>query len=125
MTDKERHQSTKWEEEAVDSHRTPADDGTCPKGRKWRIQLIFSDDHPNAYQHNHHHHSVIRFISNERSDRFKRKQGETVTKIKKGSVQHSPADAHSQAADPESFLYQYSTNPYPRTTHTSVIAIRL
>ena len=90
----------------------------------WFLLCIF-DDHPKAFQQNHHHHSVIRFISNERSERFKRKQGETVTKIKKGSVQHSPAEAHSPAADPETFLYQYSTNPYPRTSHTSVMSIRL
>ena len=81
--DRERRQSTKWDKNLEHNHRKLADDAMLETAKMDGFFWIFSDHHPKPFQHDHLHHCVILFISNDYSERIKRKHGETVTKIEK------------------------------------------
>ena len=123
--DDRKHQSTNSDKDPTFAHPMTVDDADGQKGENGRIFLIFFDGHPKPQFRIHYLHWLMRRIPNESSERIKRKDGETMTKIEKGNARLSPVDTHSQVADPDSFLYQYSVKSYPRTTDTCVISIRL
>ena len=123
--DDRKHQSTKSDKDPTSLIEWQSTTEDCRKGEYGRTLLIIFDGHPKPQFRIHYLHWLMRRIPNESSERIKRKDGETMTKIEKGNARLSPVDTHSQVADPDSFLYQYSVKSYPRTTDTCVIAIRL
>ena len=78
-------QSTKWDKDPPTfAHRMAVDDDEDGrKGENGPIFLIFFDGHPKPLPKNHYNHSLIHRIPNECSEKIKRKDGETMTKIEK------------------------------------------
>ena len=107
MFNVKKRQSIKWDNGTVDPHRRALNNRARPKGENGRILRIFTDSPPKPLQPTHNHHCLIQSIPVVLSERIKRKDGETMTKIKKRTVH----DSHLRTPTPtQQFRPRFSTN---------------
>ena len=88
----------------IEEHSTTEHDQT---GENDRILLLFFDIPPKTLRQIHHHHCIAVLMHDERSERIKRKHGETMTKMEKKTAH----DSHLRTPTPtQQFRTCFSTN---------------
>jgi hypothetical protein len=118
MFNVKKRQSIKWDNGTVDPHRRALNNRARPKGENGRILRIFTDSPPKPLQPTHNHHCLIQSIPVVLSERIKRKDGETMTKIKKRTVH----DSHLRTPTPtQQFRPRFSTTTDPISTKEASI----